>query len=127
MKSTTYKSAIIAASSSYLATESVAKSNYYTSAIIAASTSYLATPATSLEIESYSSDPFTDLALEDYKFTKQRCPTKMLNKPNRNLCDDDCSTNKKNGTCTVSFLPTELQTSQNKGKACRCNPNEYFF
>ena len=41
------------------------RSTYYKSAIIAASTSYLSTPATSIDISAYDQDQMLDIELED--------------------------------------------------------------
>ena len=41
------------------------RSTYYKSAIIAASTSYLSTPATSIDISAYDQDQMLDISLED--------------------------------------------------------------
>ena len=41
------------------------RSAYYKSAIIAASTSYLSTPATSIDISAYDQDQMLDISLED--------------------------------------------------------------
>jgi len=41
------------------------RSSYYKSAIIAASTSYLSTPATSIDISAYDQDQMLDIELED--------------------------------------------------------------
>ena len=47
------------------------RSAYYKSAIIAASTSYLSTPATSIDISTYNQDQMLDITLEDYISTAQ--------------------------------------------------------
>ena len=52
------------------------KSTYYKSAMIAASASYLVTPATSINIEDYSLHSMLDLPLEDYSKTDQISSTK---------------------------------------------------
>ena len=51
------------------------KTTCYKTAIIAASTSYLATPATSINIEGYSLDPMLDIPLEDFSTTAQIAST----------------------------------------------------
>ena len=47
------------------------RSTCYKSAIIAATTSYLSTPATSIDISSYDQDPMLDIQFEDGITTAQ--------------------------------------------------------
>ena len=63
--------------------------------------------AMDLDVPEPSTDMSIDIPLTDYKFTKNRCPAKLLDKKKKNLCDD-CSTSEIDGTCGISFLTGDL-------------------